>query len=624
MTKQEAINRVKAAAKGAWDWSSFRPKKREERYLIDFKNQLDDYTEEVAKVDEKAVPDFIEKFTNKNVVYLHAESRTASSAVTGPARFPVEANRKKMERAMTLLNEKLSFPKYYISKLKKRLKKESGFFTIDADLERQKKKLKALKKNHEDMKEMNKIIRSKNDVKNRLKAYGISDKTIKEITDPEYTKRLGYVNGFTFSLTNNLANIKRVEARIKQLESKTQRRDEGVKSEVSFDGGKLIRNFEENRFQFIFDGIPPVETRNLLKSNGFRWSPKQKAWQRYLNGNTLFVLKQIYKDLNIPETEFKKFTTGESDVKTSNEEQKGQKAAIKQPEKISKLAEMAATIRKFINSKWPNSSKNIKVLTHSEKNSNKSPYIAIDGGNTPVPDKIKNWFADALGSKETVKTYGIIIYHSPYLYRVLDAIKAETTTVDLFSQPAPELIKTLDSKKESFKKDAAKTATYNFKFKVGDRVYYENKKGKNDAIILSAYFENNQPVYTVYPPGKKENKSYHVWVKENELFSRAKNQKPQFKSQKPKTPSQTPEELEAEMQAQFLRAQRIHSQRPFPNQLIDNAAANHTQRLPTKKNVDVWSKNPGRSDIIGVDGPANAKPTLKRDQKIFKLLRLTK
>lgn len=37
------------------------------------------------------------------------------------------------------------------------------------------------------------------------------------------------------------------------------------------------------------------------------------------------------------------------------------------------------------------------------------------------------------------------------------------------------------------------------------------------------------------------------------------------------------------------------------------------RRKPTEKNLEVWSRNPGRSDIIGVDGEGT--PTLKRDQE---------
>ena len=41
-------------------------------------------------------------------------------------------------------------------------------------------------------------------------------------------------------------------------------------------------NTEANRLQIFFDEKPDAATREELKSNGFRWSPKAEAWQRQL------------------------------------------------------------------------------------------------------------------------------------------------------------------------------------------------------------------------------------------------------------------------------------------------------------------------------------------------------
>lgn len=51
------------------------------------------------------------------------------------------------------------------------------------------------------------------------------------------------------------------------------------------DGFQIVRNAEQNRLQIIFDGKPDEATRSALKSNGFRWSPRNNAWQRQLTDN---------------------------------------------------------------------------------------------------------------------------------------------------------------------------------------------------------------------------------------------------------------------------------------------------------------------------------------------------
>ena len=60
---------------------------------------------------------------------------------------------------------------------------------------------------------------------------------------------------------------------------------------------KVVENTELMRLQLFFDGIPEAEIRNILKSNGFKWSPSNKAWQRLLNDNARYSLTRIKKEL---------------------------------------------------------------------------------------------------------------------------------------------------------------------------------------------------------------------------------------------------------------------------------------------------------------------------------------
>ena len=64
-------------------------------------------------------------------------------------------------------------------------------------------------------------------------------------------------------------------------------------SEATDYGFSIERNKDLNRLQLKFDNIPDANTRAILKSNGFRWSPREKAWQRQLNGNAEYSLKSI-------------------------------------------------------------------------------------------------------------------------------------------------------------------------------------------------------------------------------------------------------------------------------------------------------------------------------------------
>lgn len=56
----------------------------------------------------------------------------------------------------------------------------------------------------------------------------------------------------------------------------------------------VLHNVEENRLQLFFNGKPKTETLSKLKGRGFKWSPRNKAWQRQLTTNALYALGDVF------------------------------------------------------------------------------------------------------------------------------------------------------------------------------------------------------------------------------------------------------------------------------------------------------------------------------------------
>ena len=84
----------------------------------------------------------------------------------------------------------------------------------------------------------------------------------------------------------------RMRERLKAVQSRENK-------EVPFEGGTLVWNYGEDRLQILFDRIPEDSRRKELKSSGFRWSPKNKAWQRQLTSNALSAAKRVLNLQNI-------------------------------------------------------------------------------------------------------------------------------------------------------------------------------------------------------------------------------------------------------------------------------------------------------------------------------------
>ena len=71
-----------------------------------------------------------------------------------------------------------------------------------------------------------------------------------------------------------------------------------LQSDYSNLGFQVERNTDINRLQLKFDGKPPENVRSILKSNGFRWSPREGAWQRQLGANSEGSLSRVVEKLN--------------------------------------------------------------------------------------------------------------------------------------------------------------------------------------------------------------------------------------------------------------------------------------------------------------------------------------
>ncbi len=56
----------------------------------------------------------------------------------------------------------------------------------------------------------------------------------------------------------------------------------------------VIQNTDDNRLQLLFPNKPERETIERLKSRGFKWSPRNKAWQRQLTPNALRALSWVF------------------------------------------------------------------------------------------------------------------------------------------------------------------------------------------------------------------------------------------------------------------------------------------------------------------------------------------
>ena len=290
-------------AKTAHDMMSMRDyekdsKTKEYRSYVDKAYDLADKIVAERPLQAERLYSMAERYSRRMAEYFNRDSKIGcmcpSILISGGGNFPV----KKKERQVQAWDTNHQFyqeTQKILSKIESVLYGKDVIKSGDQDaIERLEEKLVSLKETQERMKAANKAIRLKDTEKGNeeLMNMGYSEEQIQNLREPDWCGRIGYPS---YMLQNNNANIHRVEGRLKQLRDA---KEKGTQ-ETEFEMFKVVENAEIMRLQIIFDGKPEPEVRNILKKNGFRWSPKNSCWQRQLTNNARYSLDRVKEEMEV-------------------------------------------------------------------------------------------------------------------------------------------------------------------------------------------------------------------------------------------------------------------------------------------------------------------------------------
>lgn len=293
--------------------TSFRTEKRARSVIESYAQTMQEIADTITKhaIDDKqqAIAQEIfdtvrEKYKTKTLNMLQKQSRCISVMITGGSNFPVRRAEKANIAERKASDEWLEYHQGLEGYIKKLLQK---CYTSEEKQDSHLDKYKADLKKAEDMQEQMKLINRlhKAYLKNKnidLSALPPVQQEIVKTYQPEYSWIPHPIA--PYKLSNNLANIKRMQAHLKTLEYKQKSREEEGETEKQYGQVTTVRNFSEDRYQLKFEAIPEAKIRDLLKSNGFKWSPRNQAWQRHLNNNAIYAFRRLAEN-----TDFKQLMT---------------------------------------------------------------------------------------------------------------------------------------------------------------------------------------------------------------------------------------------------------------------------------------------------------------------------
>lgn len=241
--------------------------------------------DEPERIDE--AQRYINYYSRKFAEYINKDNeiscRCPSVMIAGPANFPV---RKKEKQVAAWEANRKNYISKDDAKLKLRyiLLAEHPISGADPDaIEKLTKKLERLQEEHKEHLAANKKAAAEVKAGRASYAYG----TFGAVTTND-GKELP-----TYFTDNETAEIRRIKGRIEQLQ---KQKEKPAKTENG-EGWSLYEDADAGRICFEFDGKPAQEIINTLKSNGFRWSPSRKRWQRQNTDNGRRAADRVKENL---------------------------------------------------------------------------------------------------------------------------------------------------------------------------------------------------------------------------------------------------------------------------------------------------------------------------------------
>lgn len=281
----------------AYEGTSFIPEVRAATAIREYESLV---IEDLKNLPTEEHDDYVNRFEELVGVLFDKHSRVLSSMITGPANFPVKRNEKANSSFDRAVNEFNEWRAKYAKRSAKRieaakspeeresedwlgLKREIDFHVqtcVEIDTGKNTYSYRTAFTNSIS----GKIGRLANNGKASLVMKALA--YIKEVQESDKT-------GLKKPLFTSRHKIWKFQEVCEQsIQRRTER--EGHESvEIPFDGGKVVKNFAEDRLQIFHDKKPDSNVILSLKRNGFKWSRFNGCWQRQLTSNAFYGAARV-------------------------------------------------------------------------------------------------------------------------------------------------------------------------------------------------------------------------------------------------------------------------------------------------------------------------------------------
>ena len=293
------LEELEKIATDAYRLNSYHSEARAETDIMGYEKQLH---EDLKKIPEAKKQDYINTYKSKISVLFHSLSRCANPMVTGRSGFNFQRNKKAQNTYQNRYDEFLQWREKFLKAMQQLMERNRP------EEEKREETWHRLKREIASSADtIHEIDTGK--VRGYNRALFVSSIFNKVSTfaghgEVEIVQRaIDFISEYNAGVKKPVITPRH---RFFQLPEAARRMREKLKvtreqenREVTFEGGTLVWNYQESRLQILFNKIPEESKRRELKSSGFHWSPKNRAWQRQLNPNAVSAAKRILNLQNI-------------------------------------------------------------------------------------------------------------------------------------------------------------------------------------------------------------------------------------------------------------------------------------------------------------------------------------
>ena len=291
----ETLSALKNESERAHTWNSFDPARAGRVELEGYIDMLSADLYQIGTATDEEKDAYCAAFRTKVSDLFTREGRILSSAVTGPARFPVSKNQKAISSYESALRDFEAW----------RNKAKRGIMRrVDQAKPQDQRDEEEWKEAREHIfSELTNIYNIDRNIGFGLRSacvtnlYNFVERKARNGKGAIVEKAMALVEEFNAKLEKPVFTHRHKWYRLPELVKQCiTEQEETANSEpkvYAFDGFKIVKDFADNRLRILFDEKPAADVRDKMKHNGFRWSPSAGAWQRQLTHNAVYSLRYL-------------------------------------------------------------------------------------------------------------------------------------------------------------------------------------------------------------------------------------------------------------------------------------------------------------------------------------------